>query len=34
MNGWEFIEEYNKLSKEQQVKIVLIKLTTSLKSED
>lgn len=29
MNGWEFLEEYNKLSKEQQAKIVIIMLTTS-----
>lgn len=34
MNGWEFLEEYKKLSPEQQGKIVVIMLTTSLNPDD
>ena len=29
MNGWEFLEEYNKLEKDLQVKVVVVMLTTS-----
>ncbi len=34
MNGWEFLEEYKKLSPAQQGKIVVIMLTTSLNPDD
>jgi CheY-like chemotaxis protein len=34
MNGWEFMEEYKKLSPEQHAKVVLIMLTTSLNPYD
>ncbi|WP_295121923.1 response regulator [uncultured Chitinophaga sp.] len=34
MNGWEFLEEYNKLSDEQKAQIVIAMLTTSLNPDD
>jgi len=34
MNGWEFLEEYNKLDKELQQGIVIVMLTTSESEED
>ena len=34
MNGWEFMEEYHKLSEEQKGKIVLIMLTSSPNPDD
>ena len=34
MNGWEFIEEYEKLKDEQKAKVVLMMLTTSLNESD
>ena len=34
MNGWEFLEQYKNLSKEQKGKIVIVMLTTSLNPED
>lgn len=34
MNGWEFLEQYNKLPKEQQGKIVMAMLTSSLNPDD
>lgn len=34
MNGWEFLEKYKKLDKEQQGKIMVVMLTTSLFPED
>lgn len=34
MNGWEFIEEYQKLSESQKAKVMLIMLTTSLNIDD
>jgi CheY-like chemotaxis protein len=34
MNGWEFLEEYNKLDKELQQGIVIVMLTTSESLED
>lgn len=34
MNGWEFLEEYKKLDKEQQGKLVVVMLTTSLNPGD
>ncbi len=34
MNGWEFLEEYKKLSKEQQGRAVIIMLTTSDNPDD
>ncbi len=34
MNGWEFLEEYKKLSKEQKAKIVIAMLTTSVNPDD
>lgn len=34
MNGWEFLEEYKKLSKESRGKIMTVMLTTSLFPED
>jgi CheY-like chemotaxis protein len=34
MNGWEFLEEYNKLTKEVQGKAIIIMLTTSENPDD
>ena len=34
MNGWEFLEEYHKLTREQKAKVVIIMLTTSLNPAD
>jgi len=34
MNGWEFLEEYNKLDKELQRQAIIIMLTTSDNSDD
>jgi CheY-like chemotaxis protein len=34
MNGWEFLEEYNKLEEERKNKSTIILLTTSLNPED
>jgi CheY-like chemotaxis protein len=34
MNGWEFLEEYNKLDKELQSRIIIIMLTTSRNPDD
>ncbi len=34
MNGWEFLEEYNKLDKELQGKVIVIMLTTSENPDD
>ena len=34
MNGWEFLEEYNKLDKEYQSKMVVVMLTTSENPDD
>ena len=34
MNGWEFLDKYRAIKKEQKGKTVLIMLTTSLFSED
>jgi CheY-like chemotaxis protein len=34
MNGWEFLDEYNKLPEEQKAKIVLAMLTTSMNPDD
>ncbi|UZR99466.1 response regulator [Chondrinema litorale] len=34
MNGWEFIEEYNKLEKDQQGEHVIVMLTTSKNPDD
>ena len=34
MNGWEFLDEYQKLSKEQKAKMVLVMLTTSINPDD
>lgn len=34
MNGWEFMEEYQKLPDEQKGKILLVMLTTSLNPDD
>lgn len=34
MNGWDFLEEYNKLDKELQGKLVVIMLTTSTNPDD
>lgn len=34
MNGWEFLEEYEKLSKLQQGRVILMMLTTSLNPDD
>lgn len=34
MNGWEFLEHYNRLSKAQQGEIVIIMLSTSLNPDD
>lgn len=34
MNGWEFLQEYNKLNIAQKAKIIIIMLTTSLNPAD
>jgi len=34
MNGWEFLEEYDKLSDEQKGKMVVVMLTTSINPDD
>ncbi len=34
MNGWEFLDEYNKLSDEQKASVIIIMLTTSLNPAD
>lgn len=34
MDGWQFIEEYEKLDKDEQADVVLIMLTTSLNPDD
>ena len=34
MNGWEFIEEYNKITKNQSVSKIVVMLTTSLDPKD
>ena len=34
MNGWEFLEEYQKLNDEQKAKMVLVMLTTSINPDD
>lgn len=34
MNGWEFMEEYQKLNEQQKAKIVIVMLTTSLNPHD
>ncbi len=34
MNGWEFIENYDKLTKEQQAQILIAMLTSSINYED
>lgn len=34
MNGWEFLDEYNRLDKELQSKVVIVMLTTSQNPED
>jgi CheY-like chemotaxis protein len=34
MNGWEFLEEYRKLSDEEKAQIIIIMLTTSLNPTD
>ena len=34
MNGWEFLDEYQKLSDEQKAKMVLVMLTTSINPDD
>ncbi len=34
MNGWEFLQEYNKLDKELQSRVTIIMLTTSENSDD
>lgn len=34
MNGWEFIEQYDKLANEQKVKILIAMLTSSINFED
>ena len=34
MNGWEFLEKYRQLTKEQQAKVMVVMLTTSLFPED
>lgn len=34
MNGWEFLEEYEKLDKEVRAKIVLVMLTSSVSPDD
>lgn len=34
MNGWEFLEEYQKLNEQQKAKMVLMMLTTSINPDD
>ena len=34
MNGWEFLEQYKQLDKEQQGKIIMVMLTTSVNPDD
>ena len=34
MDGWEFLDEYKQLKKEQQGKVIIIMLTTSLNPDD
>jgi CheY-like chemotaxis protein len=34
MNGWEFLERYSKLLKEQKAEVVIVMLTTSLNPDD
>lgn len=34
MNGWEFLEEYEKLSEEEKSKIIVVMLTSSLNPDD
>jgi CheY-like chemotaxis protein len=34
MNGWEFLKEYNKLSKEIQSRVIIVMLTTSDNPDD
>lgn len=34
MNGWEFIEEYNKISKQNKISKIVVMLTTSLDTKD
>jgi CheY-like chemotaxis protein len=34
MNGWEFLEKYRQLNKEQQARVMVVMLTTSLFTED
>ena len=34
MNGWEFLERYSSLAKEQKAEVMIIMLTTSLNPED
>jgi len=34
MNGWEFLNHYNKLPKKQQAKILIVMLTSSINDED
>lgn len=34
MDGWEFLEKYNQLSKDQKAKIIVVMLTTSFNPED
>ena len=34
MNGWEFLEEYNRLDKELQSRAIIIMLTTSQNADD
>jgi CheY-like chemotaxis protein len=34
MNGWEFLEKYNELSKEHRGEIIIVMLTTSLDPDD
>jgi CheY-like chemotaxis protein len=34
MDGWGFLEEYNKLSEDQKAQIVVVMLTTSLNPDD
>ena len=34
MNGWEFLEEYDKLSAEQKAKIIIVMLSNSINPDD
>jgi len=34
MNGWEFLEEYNKLDKQFQSRVIVVMLTTSINPDD